>query len=80
MFAVYRLRLHDPAHPPAGVVARLRDELPDAQIGASGQALTFVAEGPDLGPRVRSAVERICGDADWRNHFASLANATEFHA
>ena len=80
MFAVYRLRLLDPAHPPDGLVARLHDELPDAEIGASGQALTFVAEGPDLGARVRSAVERICGDADWRRHFASLANAPEFQA
>jgi hypothetical protein len=80
MFAVYRLRLLDPAHPPDGVVARLRDELPDAEIGASGQSLIFRAEGPGLGARVRSAVHRICGDADWRKHFASLANAPEFQA
>lgn len=80
MFAVYRLRLLDPTHPPRQVVARLHDELPDVKIGASGQSLTFMAEDPGLGARVRTAVERICDEADWRTHFASLANAPEFQA
>jgi hypothetical protein len=80
MFAVYRLKLRDPARPPSGVIAQLRDELPDVKIGASGQALIFMAEDPRLGARVRSTVERICGDGDWRKHFGSLANAPEFSA
>jgi hypothetical protein len=80
MFAVYRLKLRDPARPPSRVIERLRDELPDAEIGAYGQTLIFMAEDPRLGARVRSAVERICGDGDWSKHFASLANAPEFQA
>ena len=76
MFAVYRLSLRDPAHPPADVITRLQDELPGVQIGADGTALVFMSERPDLGGEVRSAVERICG-ASWSDHFESLDNAPE---
>jgi hypothetical protein len=51
MFAVYRLALRNPAQPPAAVIDRLREELPGVEIGADGQALVFMAEDADLGPR-----------------------------
>jgi hypothetical protein len=76
MFAVYRLSLRDPAHPPANVINRLQDELPGVQIGADGKALVFMSERPDLGGEVRSAVQRICGET-WSEHFNSLDNAPE---
>jgi hypothetical protein len=77
MFAVYRLRLRDPAHPPAAVIGRLREELPGVEIGADGQALVFMAEDPDLADKVRSAVERVCGDSGWTKDFRSLDNGPE---
>jgi hypothetical protein len=77
MFAVYRLRLRDPAHPPAAVIGRLREQLPGIEIGVDGQALVFMAEDPELGARVRSAVERVYGDSGWTDHFHSLDNAPE---
>jgi hypothetical protein len=73
MFAVYRLPLRKPAQPPTGVIGRLREELPGVEIGADGQALVFMAEDADLGEKVRSAVERVCG-MDWSEHFQSLDN------
>jgi hypothetical protein len=76
MFAVYRLRLRDPARPPSTVIDRLREQLPGVEIGAGGQALIFMAEDPELGAKVRSAVERACGDA-WHERFESLDNAPE---
>jgi hypothetical protein len=75
VYAVYRLALRDPAHPPKAVVDRLHEALPGVEIGVDGQALVFMAEDPDLGERVRSAVERLCGD--WRQHFHSLDNGPE---
>jgi hypothetical protein len=68
MFAVYRLRLHDPASPPARVIDQLREALPGVEIGADGQSLVFMAEDADLGGRVRSAVDRVCGE-NWSEHF-----------
>jgi len=76
MFAVYRLPLRNPAQPPSTVIGRLREELPGVEIGADGQSLVFMAEDPELGAKVRSAVERACGDA-WHERFASLDNAPE---
>ena len=63
MFAVYRVRLMDPVRPPRGVIERLRDELPGTEIGADGQGLVFMAEDPALGAKVRSAIERACGES-----------------
>jgi hypothetical protein len=77
MFAVYRLTLTDPAHPPTVIVERLRQALDGVEIGADGHALVFMSEDPDLGAKVRSAVERVCGEPDWTEHFASLGNATK---
>jgi hypothetical protein len=77
MFAVYRLRLRDPAHPPAVVIGRLREELPGVEIGADGQALVFMAEDADLGAKVRAAVERACGDEAWTDIFHPPDNSPE---
>jgi len=41
MFAVYRLALRDPAHPPAAVIGRLREQLPGVEIGANGKSLVI---------------------------------------
>ncbi|MFL5821379.1 MAG: hypothetical protein ACJ76S_11930 [Solirubrobacteraceae bacterium] len=76
MSAVYRLRLRDPAHPPTAVIARLRDELPGVEIGANGEALVFMADEPELGAKVRSAVDRVCGDR-WPDHFHFLDDDPE---
>jgi hypothetical protein len=76
MFAVYRLALRDPARPPTAVIDRLREQLPEVEIGADGRALVFMAEDPELGAKVRSAVERACGDS-WHERFESLDNAPE---
>ena len=73
MFAVYRLRLRDPAHPPTTVIDRLREALPGVEIGADGEALVFMADDPGLSAKVRSAVERVCGQG-WSDHFDSLDN------
>jgi hypothetical protein len=75
MFAVCRLPLRDPRRPPQATIARMREALPDVEIGADGQALVFMAEDPDLDERVRSAVARACGD--WRQHFHSLDTGPE---
>ena len=72
MFAIYRLRLRDPADPPRAVVGRLREQLPGVEIGADGQALVFMADDPDLAGKVRAAVDRVCGDPGWSDHFQSL--------
>jgi hypothetical protein len=74
MFAVYRLALRNPARLPATAIDRLREERPGVEIGADGQALVFMAEDPDLGDRVRSAVERVCGDEAWTAIFHRLDN------
>jgi len=74
MFAVYRLALRNPARPPAAALDRLREELPGVEIGADGQALVFMAEHPDLGERVRSAAELVCGDEAWTDIFHPLDN------
>jgi hypothetical protein len=77
MFAVYRLRLRDPAHPPAVVIGRLREELPGVEIGADGQALVFMADDAQLGTQVRVAVERACGDGAWTDIFHPPDDAPE---
>jgi len=79
MFAVYRLRLRDPARPPTAVIDRLREQLPGVEIGADGQALVFMAEDSELGAKVRAAVERACGDR-WHKRFESLDDAPESDA
>jgi hypothetical protein len=76
MFAVYRLRLRDPARLPAGVIEQIRAELPDVEIGADGEALIFMAEDPELSTRVRAAVERACRGG-WMEHFHSLDDGPE---
>ena len=76
MFAVYRLRLRDPACPPGEVIARAQEILPGVEIGADGQALVFMAEDPELSAKVRTAVEQVCGDS-WREHFDSLENLSD---
>jgi hypothetical protein len=71
MFAVYRLRLRDPARPPGAVIDRLREQLPGVEIGADRETLVFMADDPGLAAKVRSAVERVCGGG-WSDHFESL--------
>jgi hypothetical protein len=77
MFSVYRLALRSPNQPPAAVIERLRAELPSVEIGADGQALVFMAEDVELGDKVRSAVERVCGAERWDEHFHGLDNSPE---
>jgi len=77
MFAVYRLRLRAPADPPRAVIGRLRDELPGVEMGADGQALVFMADDPNLAAKVRAAVDRVCGDPGWTDHFQSLDDDPE---
>lgn len=74
MDSVHRLLLRDPAHPPRAVIARLREELPDVEIGADGRALVFMSHDPGLAARVRTAIDRVCGDPGWTEHFRSLDN------
>jgi hypothetical protein len=77
MDAVHRIPLRDPAHPPRAVIARLREELPGVEISADGRGLVFMAHDPDLAPRVRAAVDRVCGDPGWMDHFRSLGDEDE---
>jgi hypothetical protein len=56
---------------------RLRESLPGVEIVGDGQALVFLSEDPDLGGKVRSAVNRVWGEAGWSDHFHSLDNGPE---
>jgi len=55
------------------VIDRLREALPGVEIAANGEALVFMADDSGLSTKVRSAVERVCGQG-WSDHFHSLDN------
>ena len=66
-----------PLVPQAVEIKRLHEALPGVEIGADGQALVFMAEDPDLGEKVRSAVHRVYGEGGWTCHFHSVDNGPE---
>ena len=72
MSAPYRLGLRHSDDPPVGVIARLREELPDVTITIDRARLTFAADDPALRSRVHAALERVYGAPGWGEYFYLL--------
>jgi hypothetical protein len=83
-FAPFRLRLRDAQNPPREVIDQLREKLPGVVITveSENEQVTFVARDEDVEPRVRAALDDVCGAYEgldspgWTRYFLEMPDGS----